>query len=179
MARVAGIAVLLAASIALFPRASAHTRVFLNSQTLTVNSTRNYPDGIQAWLLRMQTSVRSGDAAGVVRALAALDRQGFHSFTILKPTLTPVLSDPRIAEAVAVLARKEIERYQSIDEPLPLELYGQAQAQFQLGELQEAIASLERALQIGSPIDAVIRAALQEFKAELARRQSAKPAATD
>jgi len=171
LARAGGLAALLGLSAVFAPRAHARTRVFLSGATIAADSARSYPDGTQSWIRRALQQARSGDVPGVVASLHVLERRRYNFYSILSEVVAPVRSDPRVKAVLDRMAQGWVERLGAIPEPTAFELMSLAQAQIQLGQRSAAIASLERALKIGSPSDAKIRTAIRTLKKQLAREQ--------
>lgn len=172
LARGAGLALLLAVSLGFALRAHERTRVFVSGQTIASESARNYPDGVQAWIARAGQSARRGDAAGAAMALQEVERRGYDFYTSLSGRVAPVRNDPQVREVLDRMAQGWVARLSGIDEPFPFELLALAQAQIQVGQLPEAIATLERALESEPPESPALKRTLQIARARLAREAS-------
>ncbi len=141
--------------------------LFQSEARLQIESARNYPDGIPAWMRRAQDAGRRGDAAGVADAMQKLRARGFLSVAPLlaNPQIGRHAAHPKVRSVVRAMAHDQVERLSALEDPHQIELFLLAQAHLQRDERPAAVTALEQALEIGGPEDAAIQAALDALAA--------------
>jgi len=169
LARVGGTAALLGLAMVFAPRAHARTYVFLTGLTASADAARHSPDGIQSWILRATRQAHAGDVAGVVESLQALERRHYNFYANLSHFVAPVRSDPRVKAVLDRMARGWLERLKTLEAPSQYESMSLAQAQIQLGKLDEALDTLHRALVTPGPRGPEIRAAIRTVEKRMNR----------
>lgn len=149
--------------------AHARARIWTNPALLFADAAAHYPDGVAANLLRARRAAAAGEAAGAAEGLRAARERGFVHFDQIlgDPAFAPVRGDARVEAEVLRMADFWIERLQRIDRPTQAELVLLGRALQLRGDPRGARAALERALDLGGPMDAAARAQLAELgKAE-------------
>jgi tetratricopeptide (TPR) repeat protein len=169
-ARLAAVA-LGAALLALFAQRSAErARLWRSPVLLLADAAAHYPHGVPASLLRAQRAAQAGDAEAAVTALRAAMARGYIRFQQLlgDPALAPVREHPAFQALVREMAADWIETYAAKGELTQLELRTVAGAHVARGEYREATRLLERALEVGGPTDAEVRAELAALRPHVA-----------
>ncbi len=140
-------------------------RLWSSPSLLIADAATNYPDSIQAHLLRARRAARAGRPAEVAAQLrGALDR-GFDRFeqVLADPTLAPLASEPPVRRVLRDMAGRWVERYQGQEGLSQAELYSLGVAHQLREEPREAREAFEQALERGGPIDDNVRAALRSL----------------
>lgn len=162
--RAARIAAALSLAVAVGFAAHSHARatVWRSDVTLAVDSALHYPDGIAGRQLRANRAGRRGDGPAAAAELRGAFERGWDRFMDVdsNPALASVRDDPALRQLVRDMAAAWIERASHGEKPGQAELRVLAQAHLALGETDEAIALLERALAEGGPFSQTIRAEL-------------------
>ena len=80
------------------------------------------------------------------------------------PPLAPIRAHPKFRALLNEMAARRIERFQRKEDPTQAELRTVARAFVVRGEVAEAIAVLERALEVGGPSDEITREEIAELR---------------
>lgn len=168
--RAAGIAAgaLVAAACLLFAaRSVERAAVWRSAARLVADAAAHYPEGVSANILRAKRAAQVGDPDGVVAALRAAAARGYNRFEQIEadPAFAGLRDDPKFRAVVSEIAAGWIARVRSLENPTQHELQIVAHAHFVRGEKAEAIAVLRRALDVGGPSDARVRADLEALGA--------------
>ena len=176
-ARARSAAVFAVGALALLFAWQAATRAALwqNETRLLLDAAQHYPEGGTASFLRARSAAQQGDAATAVAELRRAADRGVSRFTLFDsdPGLAPIRQDPAFRELVYELAGRWIEAARQRGASTQPELRLMALAFVTRGELDEAEASLERALAAGGPLDDEVRRNLAELRVLKARRDAA------
>jgi hypothetical protein len=161
--RVGGAAALLL--LVLFAvRSHDRAAVFRSNASFTIDSAKNYPDGLAGNILRARRAAQKGDVEASVAAIRRAAALGFDGFNQLlnDPGLAEVKRDPRFRAVVAEVAGQWIEIARARGYSTQLELRALAQAHRARGEWAEAIEVLKRAEAMGGPVEDGVRNDLNE-----------------
>jgi hypothetical protein len=141
--------------------------IWRSTASLVADAARHYPEGVSANILRAQRAAQAGDVDGVVAALRAAAARGYNRFEQIdaEPAFAGLREEPRFRAVVSEIAAGWIARGREQEHPTQQELQMLAHAHFVRGEREEAIAALHRALALGGPRDALIRADLEALGA--------------
>jgi hypothetical protein len=152
-------------------RSSERAALWRSAGLLNADAARHHPDGRQAHLTRARAAARAGDLDGVAVGLRGATAAGYDHLHLLahEPLFTNARSHPGVEAVYQEMARTWIERVEQIEEPNQAELNMLAVAHQTLGELEEAVRALERALEVGGAVSDLIRIHLARVRAELAR----------
>jgi len=166
----AGIAAgaLVAAGCAFFGwRSVERAAVWRSSASLVADAAGHYPQGVSANILRAKRAAQIGDVDGVVAALRAAEQRGYNRFEQIDAdsAFDAMRDQPQFRAVVSEIAAGWIARSRAREHPTQQELQTVAHAHFVRGEKAEAIAVLRRALALGGPRDAQIRADLEVVEA--------------
>jgi hypothetical protein len=137
---------------------------------LLVDAARHYPDGISAHILRARGAAQAGDAETAVAALQVVADRGLDRFMAVRddPGLAPLRDDPGFRRVIQAMAGRWIERARARGYATQPELRVLGLAHLEREEYADAVAALEASLRVGGPLDAVVRAELDEARARLA-----------
>lgn len=165
-------AVALAAVLLAVFAVRAHERAGLwrSAGLLVADAASHYPHGVSANVLRAKRAARLGDAEAAVASLRRAVERGYNRFEQLAgdPGFAPIRHHPAFRELLSDIAATWIEIGRSREDPTQLELWRLAEAHLVRGEEAAAARALRRALSVGGPADARIRA-------ELARLERSAP----
>jgi len=166
----AGIAAgaLVAAACAFFGwRSIERAAVWRSSASLVADAAAHYPQGVSANILRAKRAAQIGDVDGVVAALRAAAKRGYNRFEQIEAdsAFDAMREQPQFRAVVSEIAAGWIARGRTREHPTQQELQTVGHAHFVRGEKAEAIAVLRRALALGGPYDAQIRADLETLGA--------------
>jgi hypothetical protein len=156
--------VLVAAVCAIFAwRSFERAAVWRSAASLTADAAAHYPQGVSANLLRARRAAQIDDVDGVVAALRAAEQRGYNRFEQIEadPAFDAMREQPQFRAVVSEIAAGWIARGRAREHPTQQELRTVAHAHYVRGERAEAIAVLRRALALGGPRDAQIRADLE------------------
>ncbi len=159
---VAGVGV--AAVCAIFGwRSVERAAVWRSAASLTADAAAHYPLGVSANILRARRAAQVDDVDGVVAALRAAEQRGYNRFEQIDAdsAFDGMREQPQFRAVVSEIAAGWIARSRALEHPTQQELQTVAHAHFVRGERTEAIAVLRRALALGGPRDAQIRADLE------------------
>ena len=155
---------LVAALCAFFAvRSVERAAVWRSAASLVADAAAHYPEGVSANLLRAKRAAQIGDVDGVVaalRAAAAARLQPLRADRRRSRLRRRCASSREFRAVVSEIAAGWIARGRAREHPTQQELQMIAHAHFARGEKAEAIAVLRRALALGGPRDAQIRADL-------------------
>jgi hypothetical protein len=163
--RAAGAAAL--ALAALFgARSFERARIWSSPALVLVDSARNYPNGRTANLVAARRAAQAGDRETAIAALRRAWELGFNRFEQLQsdPALAPLRGDPRFEALVREIASSWVVRLSAAPEPTQMELRALALAHLARGDRGEAIATLERALARGGPLDERLRNEIEQVR---------------
>jgi hypothetical protein len=129
------------------------------------DAVRNYPDGTAAHLAAAGQAATLGDAGATVLHLRAAWARGYNRLDhLLGPNYAAVRSDPRFRALLVEMATQMLERLGALAEPSQMELRALALAHELRGERELALRALERALEVGGPVDEEIRRELRQLR---------------
>jgi tetratricopeptide (TPR) repeat protein len=166
-----------AALAALFAAQSfGRARLWQSETLLNLDAARHYPEGASARFLRARAAAQAGDVETAVAELRAASLRGVDNFLVLQrdPGLWPLHGEPAFEALVREVAGRWIERATERGVATQAELRFLGLAHRARGELDLAVAALERALAAGGPQDAQVAAELAETR-ELRARAGAEP----
>jgi hypothetical protein len=134
--------------------------IWRSNAFLVADSAAHYPNGIAGSLLASKRAALAGDAEGTVVALRRAHARGFHRFQQLEgdPGYAAVRDDPAFRAVVREMAATWIASAEHKPNPTQAELQGLARAHIARGELEEALAALERGVALGGPRTAQLAA---------------------
>lgn len=156
----AGLAVLFAA------RSFERAKIWSAPARILADAAAHYPDGVPAHLVRARRAVQRQDLETAVDELRGAYERGYNRLEQLlgDPSLAPLRDTPRFRALTREIAASWIERLAALPDPTQLELWNLAYAHSVRGEEAEARDVLERALALGGPVDARIRAELRQIR---------------
>ncbi len=151
--------------------ATSRAELWRGETWLLLDAAKHYPEGSVASFLRARRAAQEGDAATAVAELRRATEFDIDSFLVLLKdrALAPLRSDPAFQQLVNEVAGRWIERASRRRVESQAELRMLGLAHLQRRELDEAVASYERALELGGPLDPTLRAELEAVRAERAR----------
>jgi hypothetical protein len=157
----AALAALLCAFFA--ARSLERAAVWRSTASLLADAAAHYPEGVSANLLRARLAAHAGDVEGVAAALRAAARRGYNRFDQIEadPVFDGMRDQPLFRAVVSEIAGGWIPQGAASERATQQELQMLAHAHFVRGEKAQALAALERALALGGPRDAQIRADLE------------------
>jgi tetratricopeptide (TPR) repeat protein len=167
--------------LALFAvRGHDRARIWTSSTMLFLDGAMNYPNGIEGSILRALRAVREGDRDEAIQALQAAHTRGFYVFESLlsDPALAPLRGDPRFEALIQELATELIESRRAKPNTNLFDLPRLAEAHLLLGQMDEAIAVLDRAAALRGSDQPFLRqriAAMREY-AEQEQRERGRAA---
>jgi len=141
--------------------------VFADDVSMLMDAARSYPDGMMAHILRGHQAARIGDAAAAARAFERAVDLGFSDLQALlvHPELRRVNATPVFRQRVlAKLAGLDIRRLSQIENPDQSELLVLARAYEVRGDLDRALATLERAQTAPGGFAEEVRLRLRELR---------------
>ncbi len=153
-------------------------RVWRSSAHVMADAVLHYPEGTAAQLRAADRAARLGDVDAVVAALRAAHRRGYDRLDqiLADPSYASMRDDARFRSLLEEIALGMIQRLERNDSPGQLELHVIAVAYELRGETERAAQALERALEVGGPIDPQVRADLRRLRAKLRREALRDPA---
>lgn len=160
----AALAMLLAVAFA--AQARQRAGLWVSFETLAQDSTRYYPNGLWAHLLRSRVAAQAGDGERSAAELHAAFELGHREYetVVSDPAYAGVLRNPTFQRVLIEMADWWINRVRELEEPNQMQLYKLASAYYLRGDFVETKAMLERALAVGGPLDARIRTELSRFE---------------
>jgi len=151
------------ALLLVFFAARSHDRagIWRANAFLVADAARHYPDGVAASLLAAKRAALAGDAPAAVAALRRAQARGFHRFAQLEadPGYAAVRDDPAFRALLREMAATWIASAARKPDPTQAELLSLARAHVVRGELEQALAALERGIARGGPRTAELSAA--------------------
>jgi tetratricopeptide (TPR) repeat protein len=168
--------------VALFAAASfERARLWQSETLLNLDAARHYPEGGSARFLRARRAAQSGDVETAVAELRAASLRGVDNFTILgrDPALAPLREEPAFQELVREVAGRWIERATRRGLRTQAELRFLGLAHVVRGELEPAVAALERALAMGGPQQELVAAELEAARRLRSGERSTRGAPRD
>jgi hypothetical protein len=144
--------------------------IWRSSGTLYADAALHYPDGKAAHVLRARRAGLAGDARAAAAALRRAGELGYYRFEQVEadPAYAAVRDQPEFRAVVRELAGRWIERVGESPSPTQHELRMLAHAFVARGEIERALALLERAEATGGPYTDAVRAELAAVRAALA-----------
>jgi hypothetical protein len=144
--------------------------IWRSSATLYADAALHYPEGKAAELLRARRAGLAGDAKTAAAALRRAGELGYYRFEQVEadPAYAAVRDQPEFRAVVRELAGRWIERVGESPSPTQHELRMLAHAFVARGEIERALALLERAEATGGPYTDAVRAELAAVRAALA-----------
>jgi hypothetical protein len=127
----------------------------------------HYPNGRSARLVEARRAAQGGDPDAAIAALRRARQLGFNRYEQLQsdPAFKSLRGDPRFESLVREIATAWVTGFEAKPDPTQIELHTLAMAQLARGDRDAALRSLERGLAQGGPIDAVLRARIDEIRA--------------
>jgi tetratricopeptide (TPR) repeat protein len=155
--------------------------VFRSMTTMMTDAALNYPDGMQAHLLRGHRAAREGDVRAAALAFQRAVDLGFSDLAALLEhrELAQLRREPAFRQVLRNLAAREIARLSQHDDPEQSELARLAGAYWVRGESGEAIRTLERALRQEGPFEEDVRALLRVYRQREGLDRNADPPDSD
>jgi tetratricopeptide (TPR) repeat protein len=150
-------------------RSFERAHVWRSAQLVMVDAERNYPDGTAAKTRQAVRAARAGDIESAVALLRQAHARGYNRLDHLlqEPAYAAYRDDPRFHALLVEFADGMIEHLGRNPSPSQLELRVLALAHEVRGDRADALRALERALEVGGPIDEEVERDL----ADLRRRQ--------
>ena len=126
-------------------------------------------DAASAYVLINELRTYFGNVEGVMKGLRRAYARGYDHFHSLEtdPAWASVRDHPEFRALVHEMAGDKIERARRKRNPIQMELRGVGHAHIARGEHVQALAVLERALELGGPQDAEIRAEVAALRAAI------------
>jgi hypothetical protein len=145
----------------------ARARVWSAPMRVLLDSAEHYPNGRTANLVAARRAAQRGESDAAIASLRRAWELGFNRYEQLEsdPAFASLQSDPRMKALVREIAAWWVARFSAKTDPTQIELRTLALAQLAVGEPQQALATLERALAMGGPIDAQLRDDVRQVKA--------------
>jgi hypothetical protein len=170
---VLAILLLLGGSVRSFERA----RLWGEEHRVMFDAARNYPDGRAALFQRARGAALSGDVDGMLTALERLTERGFTRLDqLLKdPAYAPYQDHPRFRQLLVQVATRWLERLRVDPDPSQSALYLMAVAHQVRGETDAMLRVLERAREVGGPLDEQIDSELATFRRRERLKSGASP----
>jgi hypothetical protein len=153
-------------------RAHERAAIWRAEETVLVDAALASPTGTLALLLASRQAAQAGDVEGAIAPLreAAARDWDWYDGLLAHPLYAPVSGDPRFRSFIAELAGARIEKSRRLVRVTQLDLSAVAAAHELRGELEPALEALERALALGGPLDAELRARAGSLRARLAAK---------
>ncbi len=150
-------------------RANGRAAVWHSDAALVSDAAANYPDGVSAHLQRGRRAAQYGDVDAAVASVRAAAARGYNRFDQLQldPGFAPVRDHLKFRAVLREIAGRRIELTGQIEDPTPFELRVIAGAHFVRGEYAQAAVALERAIALGGPLDATLRAELKAVQSHM------------
>jgi hypothetical protein len=155
-------------------QSAARAELWRSELRLLLDAAEHYPEGGTASFLRARRAAQQGDVETAVAELRRASERGIDRFQVLEsdPGLAPIRSEPAFRELLRELAGRWIENAQRRGVRTQPELRMLALAHLQRGELDQALAAFERALEAGGPLEPVLRAELEVVRAQQGKEMS-------
>jgi hypothetical protein len=141
--------------------------VFASHDAMSMDAALNYPDGLQAALLRARQAVRMGDAPAAAAAYRRAVELGYSDLASLtgNPALARVSGHPDFQAMLRDFADRDIARLSRHEHPEQSELMRLALAHVVRDEPATALELLERALELEGPFAEEIREQIRVLRA--------------
>jgi hypothetical protein len=164
---VGGLVVLLSSVFAV--QANARAGIWKTAFGLMTDAELHYPEGTAAKTREARRAALAGDVEGAVAALRAAYARGYNRLDHLlqDSAYAPLRSDPRFSALLTEIAVEWRDRLGSSESPSQIELRAVAQANVVLEDYEAALRALERALEVGGPVDEEIRYDIEEVERAL------------
>jgi tetratricopeptide (TPR) repeat protein len=164
-----------ALSVLFAVQSAARAELWRGELFLLVDAAKHYPEGGTASFLRAREFAQKRDVEAAVAELRRASERGIDRFMALEgdPGLAPIRSEPAFRELLRELAGRWIETAQRRGLRTQAELRMLALAHLQRDELDQALAAFERALEVGGPLEPVVRAELEGARARRLRQEAA------
>ncbi|HEX2486183.1 MAG TPA: hypothetical protein VHQ66_12820 [Myxococcota bacterium] len=143
------------AVLALFAaRAHARANLWAIPARLAADSAANYPEGVNANLLRATRAMQVGDRRAAIDALRGAAARGYERFDQIlgNPGFAPLQGDPAFDAVIAAMAGRWIERLGARTHLAQSELLSLAVAHRLRGEREQARRAIERGLARDGPL---------------------------
>jgi len=115
---------------------------------------KNYPQGTAAKTRQATRAALVGDADTAVAALRAAYARGYNRLDhLLGPQYNRIQDDAAFMALKREMAREWVDRVEVRPSPSQVELRAAAQGYVVLGQLDAAVRAIERALEVGGPVD--------------------------
>lgn len=149
-------------------RSHARARIWAVPALLAADSAANYPQGVNAQLLRATRAMQVGDRGAAVAALRAAGQRGYERFDQLlaNPTYAPLQGDPAFDAVISDMAGRWVTRLAAVPEPAQAELLSLAVAHRLRGERDAARSAARRGLALDGPLRGALEAELQRLGGE-------------
>jgi hypothetical protein len=154
-------------------RSSQRAALWRSAGVLMADSIAHYPQGRLAYLAAARRARDAGDATGLARALRAAVDGGFDLLPQLLSDFGGARGDPAVDAVFRDLAATWIERLADDPRPNQTELNVLALAYEVRGDVDSALAALERGYALGGPDAPLFQARITELRAR--RRQPGGP----
>lgn len=167
--------------LAVFFGLRSEQRAFLwsHADLLLLDAARQYPQGTSAHYLRAVRFANDGDADAAVSALREAEKRNLSFTTSLSvdPKLRRIWHEPVFIQFVRDIAAKRIEYGRRHGKSTQPWLRSMAQSHAVLGEYDEAVVLLERAIRMGGPLFPALLSDLEQIRAaqRRARREPSGP----
>lgn len=160
----AALAVMLVVTFSI--RSERRASVFRSNMATMIDAAINYPDGLQASLLRGHRAAAEGNAPAAARAFERAIELGFSDLQALlvNPSLAGVRDHPAFQQVLRDMAAGDIARLESRENPGQSELMSLGLAYRVRGERESAIRAYERALASEGPFAEYIRGELAALR---------------
>jgi len=147
-------------------RTAERARLWTSETLLLLDAARHYPEGGTAHFLEARAAAQRGDVDAALDSLRVAADRGLDRFRALRrdPGLAPLRGEPAFDAFLAELAGRYIEVARRRGATTQSELRMLAFAHLERGENGRAARALERALEAGGPLDAVVREELERLR---------------
>lgn len=148
----------------------ARAAIWRTEPILLLDAARHYPDGIQSHLNRAMRAGERGDAENAATSLRLAREKGYDQFMALDliAAFDPIRRHPKFLAAKSDLAALWLSRHQKRSDPNQAELRVAAMAHLARGEREEARRALERARELGGPLQVDVEQRLEALRHEMA-----------
>jgi len=169
-----GVAVAACALLAVFlVRSHDRASVYESNWNAMIDAALNYPEGMQAYLLKGHRAAREGDARASARAFSRAVELGLSDLgsLVTHPELAGVRSHPAFRAVLKDLAARDIARLEDRESPGQSELMALGLAYQVMEQRERAIRAYEAALESGGPFEEHIRRELRAMRWAETQRQ--------
>jgi hypothetical protein len=156
-------------------------RIWASSTALFLDGATHYPNGIEGNILRALRAVREGDRDGAIHALQAAHARGFYVLESLltDPALAPLRGDSRMEALIREVATELVESRRARPNANLFDLPRLAEAHLVLGQMDEAIAVLDRAAALRGSEHSPLRSRIVAMREYAEREQGKRSRAAD